>query len=76
MSHDFTDPTSPRGRWARASCTPTRPVRRPENLVTPAAGARPAGVRAGAAIYDGWETRRRRTPGNDLAIVGSGCAAS
>ncbi|MGE2836942.1 allantoicase [Mycobacterium sp. SMC-4] len=41
-----------------------------ENLIMPGpAGYRPANFGHRGQIYDGWETRRRRTPGNDEAII-------
>ncbi len=41
-----------------------------ENLVTPAPPLHdPGAFGPRGKIYDGWETRRRRTPGNDQAIV-------
>ncbi len=41
-----------------------------ENLIMPAApGFRPATFGAKGQVYDGWETRRRREPGDDHAIV-------
>ncbi|GLZ37014.1 hypothetical protein [Actinokineospora sp. NBRC 105648] len=41
-----------------------------ENLITPAApGFRPATFGHKGQVYDGWETRRRREPGDDHAIV-------
>jgi allantoicase len=40
---------------------------RPENLLLPGVAAR---------MEDGWETRRRREPGNDWAIFALGCAGS
>ena len=41
-----------------------------ENLVTPGPPVHdPQAFGPRGKIYDGWETRRRRTPGNDLAIV-------
>ncbi|HET7385055.1 MAG TPA: allantoicase [Nocardioidaceae bacterium] len=41
-----------------------------ENLIRPEAPAHdPAAFGARGKVYDGWETRRRRTPGNDIAIV-------
>jgi allantoicase len=41
-----------------------------ENLISPAVpGFRPATFGPHGQEYDGWETRRRRTPGHDWAIV-------
>jgi allantoicase len=41
-----------------------------ENLIVPeAAGHRPATFGHRGQVYDGWETRRRREPGHDWAIV-------
>ncbi|MBA2388810.1 MAG: allantoicase [Geodermatophilaceae bacterium] len=41
-----------------------------ENLITPQApGFRPHTFGHRGQVYDGWETRRRRTPGDDHAIV-------
>jgi allantoicase len=41
-----------------------------ENLVTPGPPVHdPGAFGPRGKVYDGWETRRRRTPGNDLAIV-------
>jgi allantoicase len=41
-----------------------------ENLVTPGPPVHdPRAFGPRGKIYDGWETRRRRTPGNDVAIV-------
>jgi len=41
-----------------------------ENLITPApAGFRPATFGHKGQVYDGWETRRRREPGDDEVIV-------
>jgi allantoicase len=41
-----------------------------EHLILPAApGFRPATFGPKGQIYDGWETRRRRSPGDDEAIV-------
>jgi allantoicase len=41
-----------------------------ENLVTPGPPVHdPSAFGPRGKLYDGWETRRRRTPGNDVAIV-------
>ena len=41
-----------------------------ENLITPAPAAwEPAAFGHHGKVYDGWETRRRRTPGEDAAVV-------
>jgi allantoicase len=41
-----------------------------DNLISPGpAGYRPATFGHRGQIYDGWETRRRREPGHDEAIV-------
>jgi allantoicase len=41
-----------------------------ENLITPAPpGFRPATFGLKGQVYDGWETRRRRSPGDDSAVV-------
>ena len=47
-----------------------------ENLVTPGPPVHdPRAFGARGKVYDGWETRRRRTPGHDLAIVRLGVRA-
>ena len=47
-----------------------------ENLVTPEPPVHdPRAFGPRGKVYDGWETRRRRTPGNDLAIVRLGVRA-
>ena len=47
-----------------------------ENLVTPGPPAfDPAAFGPRGKVYDGWETRRRRQPGNDFAIVRLGVRA-
>ncbi len=47
-----------------------------ENLVTPGPPAYDAAAFGPRGkVYDGWETRRRRTPGNDFAIVRLGVRA-
>jgi allantoicase len=41
-----------------------------ENLITPGAAAyRPHTFGPKGQVYDGWETRRRRSPGHDFAVV-------
>lgn len=46
-----------------------------ENLINPAApGFDPAAFSGKGKVYDGWESRRRRGPGNDAAIVRLGAA--
>jgi allantoicase len=46
-----------------------------ENLIRPEApGHRPATFGHRGQVYDGWETRRRRQPGHDWAIVRLGMA--
>jgi len=46
-----------------------------ENLIDPAAPTfDPATFSGKGKIYDGWESRRRRTPGHDAAIVRLGAA--
>ena len=45
-----------------------------ENLITPEPPAfDPAEFGNRGKVYDGWETRRRRGPGHDHAIVRLGC---
>ncbi len=45
-----------------------------ENLIKPEPpGFAPAAFGSKGKIYDGWETRRRREPGHDWAIVRLGC---
>ena len=47
-----------------------------ENLVTPEPPVHdPRAFGPRGKLYDGWETRRRRTPGQDLAIVRLGVRA-
>jgi allantoicase len=47
-----------------------------ENLVTPGPPVHdPRAFGPRGKVYDGWETRRRRTPGNDVAIVRLGVRA-
>ena len=47
-----------------------------ENLVTPGPPAfDPSAFGPRGKVYDGWETRRRRQPGNDFAIVRLGVRA-
>ena len=47
-----------------------------ENLVTPAPPVfDPTAFGSRGKVYDGWETRRRRQPGNDFAIVRLGVRA-
>ena len=72
MSHDFTDlPDLAVARARRRRrLRQRRPVRRPGEPRDPgAARPRPGAFGPRGKVYDGWETRRRRTPGNDLAIV-------
>lgn len=46
-----------------------------ENLITPEAPTfRPHTFGRKGQVMDGWETRRRREPGNDHAIIRLGCA--
>ncbi len=45
-----------------------------ENLVLPEPPAAVADFGHKGKVYDGWETRRRRTPGHDWAIVRLGVA--
>jgi allantoicase len=40
-----------------------------ENLINPAASVEVTGFGHKGGLYDGWETRRRREPGHDYAIV-------
>ncbi len=72
MSHDFTDQPDVASRALGASVVYANDelFAARENLVTaepPVHDPRAFGPRG--KVYDGWETRRRRTPGNDLAIV-------
>ena len=47
-----------------------------ENLVTPGPPTfDPTAFGPRGKVYDGWETRRRRTPGNDFAVVRLGVPA-
>ena len=72
MRHDFTDRPDVASRALGASVVYANDelFAARENLVTagpPVHDPRAFGPRG--KVYDGWETRRRRSPGNDLAIV-------
>jgi allantoicase len=72
MSHDFTDRPDVASRALGASVVYANDelFAARENLVTPERPAHdPGAFGPRGKVYDGWETRRRRTPGNDLAIV-------
>lgn len=72
MSHDFTDQPDLASRALGASVVYANDdlFAARENLVTPEPPVHdPRAFGARGKVYDGWETRRRRTPGNDLAIV-------
>ena len=72
MSHDFTDQPDVASRTLGASVVYANDelFAARENLVTPGPPVHdPGAFGPRGKVYDGWETRRRRSPGNDLAIV-------
>jgi len=72
MSHDFTDLPDLASRALGASVVHADDelFAARENLVTPGPPVHdPHAFGPRGKVYDGWETRRRRTPGNDSAIV-------
>ncbi len=72
MSHDITDQPDLASRALGGGVVYANDdlFAAPENLVTPGPPKHdPHAFGPRGKIYDGWETRRRRTSGNDLAIV-------
>jgi allantoicase len=72
MTHDFTDLPDLASRALGAGVVHADDdfFAARENLVTPGPPAHdPSAFGPRGKIYDGWESRRRRTPGNDVAIV-------
>ena len=72
MSHDFTDQPDLASRALGAGVVYANDdlFAARENLVTPGPPVHdPTAFGPRGKLYDGWETRRRRTPGNDVAIV-------
>ncbi len=72
MSHDFTDQPDLASRALGAGVVFADDdfFAARENLVTPAPPVHdPEAFGPRGKIYDGWESRRRRTPGDDRAIV-------
>jgi allantoicase len=72
MSHDFTDLPDLASRPLGAGVVHANDdfFAARENLVTPGPPVHdPHAFGPRGKVYDGWETRRRRTPGNDVAIV-------
>jgi len=72
MSHDFTGQPNLASRALGAGVVYANDdlFAARENLVTPDPPVHdPGAFGPRGKVYDGWETRRRRTPGNDLAIV-------
>ena len=72
MSHDFIDQPDVASRALGASVVYANDelFAACENLVTPEPPVHdPGAFGPRGKVYDGWETRRRRSPGNDLAIV-------
>jgi allantoicase len=78
LSHDFSDLPDVASRLLGASVVHANDelFAARENLVTPESPVHdPRAFGPRGKVYDGWETRRRRTPGNDLAIVRLGVRA-
>src|SRR5207342_2866014 len=66
-----TCPTSPPGGWAAASSAPATSFS-PNGRTSSSPGhpaTRPTPFGHKGQIYDGWETRRRREPGDDFALI-------
>jgi allantoicase len=78
LSHDFTDLPDVASRALGAGVVHANDdlFAARENLVTPGPPVHdPSAFGPRGKVYDGWETRRRRAPGNDQAIVRLGVRA-
>jgi allantoicase len=78
MSHAFTDLPDVASRAVGGSVVHANDelFAAKENLITPAPPVHdPSAFGPRGKVYDGWETRRRRTPGHDAAIVRLGTRA-